>query len=170
VAGFAFKAVAQPPERAILNAKGETMPDIKREGRAVWKGGLRDGSGTTTTQSGFLKDLPYSVPSRFENAKGTNPEELIAAAHASCFSMMLSKILGDQGKTAQQISTTATLTMRMDASGPKISGIHLVTEASVPGMDAAAFQKAAQEAKEKCPISNLLRPGLESLTLDAKLS
>jgi osmotically inducible protein OsmC len=146
------------------------MADIKREGRAVWKGGLKDGSGTTTTQSGFLKDLPYSVPSRFENAKGTNPEELIAAAHASCFSMMLSKSLGDQGKTAQQISTTATLTMRMDGSGPKISGIHLVTQASVPGMDAAAFQKAAQEAKDKCPISNLLRPGLESLTLDAKLS
>lgn len=146
------------------------MPEIKREGRAVWKGSLKEGSGTTSSQSGFLKDLPYSVPSRFENAKGTNPEELIAAAHASCFSMMLSKILGDQGKTADQISTTATLTMRMDASGPKISGMHLVTEAKVPGMDANAFKKAADEAKEKCPISNLLRPGLETLTLDARLA
>src|SRR3982751_124427 len=134
------------------------MADIKREGRAVWKGGLKDGSGTTTTQSGFVNNLPYSVPSRFENAKGTNPEEMIAAAHASCFSMMLSKILGDQSKTAQQIATTATLTMRMDSAGPKISGIHLVTDASVPGMDGAAFKKAAEEAKEKCPISNLLRP------------
>jgi osmotically inducible protein OsmC len=125
------------------------MPEIKREGRAVWKGGLKDGSGTTSSQSGFLKDLPYSVPSRFESAKGSNPEEMIAAAHASCYSMMLSKILGDQNKTAQQISTTATLTMRMDASGPKITGIHLVTEATVPGMDAAAFKKAADEAKRK---------------------
>jgi osmotically inducible protein OsmC len=145
------------------------MPEIKREGRAVWKGGLKDGSGTTSSQSGFLKDLPYSVPSRFESAKGSNPEEMVAAAHASCYSMMLSKILGDQSKTASQISTTATLTMRMDASGPKITGIHLVTEASVPGMDAAAFKKAADEAKEKCPISVLLKPGLESLTLDARL-
>ena len=145
------------------------MPEIKREGRAVWKAGLKDGSGTTSSQSGFLKDLPYSVPSRFESAKGSNPEEMIAAAHASCYSMMLSKILGDQNKTAQQISTTATLTMRMDASGPKITGIHLVTEATVPGMDAAAFKKAADEAKEKCPVSVLLKPGLESLTLDARL-
>jgi osmotically inducible protein OsmC len=145
------------------------MPEIKREGRAVWKGGLKDGSGTTSSQSGFLKDLPYSVPSRFESAKGSNPEEMIAAAHASCYSMMLSKILGDQNKTASQISTTATLTMRMDASGPKISGIHLVTEATVPGMDAAAFKKAADEAKEKCPVSVLLKPGLETLTLDARL-
>ena len=145
------------------------MADIKREGKAVWKGGLKEGSGTTSTQSGFLKDLPYSVPSRFESGKGTNPEELIAAAHAACFSMMLSKILGDQNKTAEQISTTATLTMRMEG-GPKISGIHLVTEARVPGMDATAFKKAADEAKEKCPISTLLRPGLQDLTLDARLT
>ncbi len=146
------------------------MPEIKREGRAVWKGSLKEGTGSTSTQSGFLNNLPYSVPSRFENAKGSNPEELIAAAHASCYSMMLSKILGDQGKTAQQISTTATLTLRMDPSGPKISGMHLVTEASVPGMDATAFKKAADEAKEKCPVSTLLKPGLESLTLEAKLT
>jgi osmotically inducible protein OsmC len=145
------------------------MPEIKREGRAVWKGGLKDGQGTTTTQSGFLKDLPYSVPSRFENAKGSNPEELIAAAHASCFSMMLAKILGDGGKTATQISTSATLTMRVDTASVKITSIHLVTEAQVPGIDAAGFQKAANEAKEKCPVSGLLKPGLESLTLDAKL-
>ena len=145
------------------------MADIKREGRAVWKGGLKDGQGTTSTQSGFLKDLPYTVPSRFENAKGSNPEELIAAAHASCFSMMLAKILGDQGKTATQISTNATLTMRVDASGVKITSIHLVTEAQVPGIDAAGFKKAAEEAKEKCPVSTLLKPGLDSLTLDASL-
>jgi osmotically inducible protein OsmC len=145
------------------------MAEIKREGRAVWKGGLKDGQGTTSTSSGFLKDVAYSVPSRFENGKGTNPEELIAAAHAACFSMMLSKVLGDQGKTASQINTTATLTMRMDASGPKISGIHIVTEAQVPGMDQSAFQKAADEAKQKCPVSVLLKPGLENLTMEARL-
>ena len=145
------------------------MPEIKREGRAVWKGGLKDGQGTTSTQSGFLKDLPYSVPSRFENAKGSNPEEMIAAAHASCFSMMLAKILGDQNKSPQQISTSATLTMRVDNAGVKITSIHLVTEAQVPGMDQGAFQNAATEAKDKCPVSGLVRPGLDSLTLEARL-
>jgi osmotically inducible protein OsmC len=146
------------------------MGDIKREGRAVWRGGLKDGQGTISSGSGNLKDLPYSVPSRFENGKGTNPEEMIAAAHASCFSMMLAKILGDQGKTAEQISTSAALTMRVDASGPKITEIHLTTEAKIPGMDQAAFEKAADEAKQKCPISLLLKPGLEKLSLQAKLA
>lgn len=146
------------------------MPDIQRKGTAQWNGGLKDGRGKTSTGSGVLKDVAYSVPSRFENSQGTNPEELIAAAHASCFSMMLAKILGDQNKTPEQISTTATLTMRMDASGPKITGIALQTEARVPGMDSQAFQQAANEAKEKCPVSVLLRPGLDQITLDAKLA
>jgi osmotically inducible protein OsmC len=146
------------------------MADIQRSGRAQWNGGLKDGSGKTSTGSGVIKDISYSVPSRFETGQGTNPEEMIAAAHASCFSMMLSKVLGDQQKTAQQINTTATLTMRMDPSGPKISKIHLVTEARIPGMDAQEFQKAANEAKEKCPVSVLLRPGLENISLEAKLA
>src|SRR3954465_9648346 len=111
------------------------MPEIKREGRAVWKGGLKDGQETTTTQSGFLKDLPYSVGSRFENGKGTNPEELIAAAHASCFSMMLAKILGDEKKTAKDIITKATLTLSQRAGGWKISKIHLETEVGGEGID-----------------------------------
>ena len=128
------------------------MADIQRTGSAVWNGDLKGGNGTISSGSGHFKDLPYSVPSRFESGKGTNPEELIAAAHASCFSMMLAKILGDQGKTPQQISTTGTLTLRMDASGPKITGVHLVTEASVPGMDEAAFKKAADEAKQVSSI------------------
>src|SRR3954470_16786771 len=117
------------------------MADITRQGKAQWTGGLKDGSGKASTDSGSFKDLPYSVPSRFESGKGTNPEELIAAAHASCFSMMLAKILGDQNKTARQISTTAILTMRMDTSGPKITSIDLLTEGEVPGMDDAAFHK-----------------------------
>lgn len=144
------------------------MADIQRTGRAQWNGGLKDGKGTTSTGSGHLKDVAYSVPSRFENGQGTNPEELIAAAHASCFSMMLAKILGDQKKTAERISTTATLTL--DPAKARITKIALVTEAKVPGMDAESFKKAADEAKEKCPLSVLLRPGLESLTLDAKLA
>lgn len=144
------------------------MADITRKGVAQWKGGLKDGSGKTSTGSGVLKDVAYSVPSRFETGQGTNPEELIAAAHASCFSMMLSKILGDQSKTASEINTTATLTMRMDG-GPKITKVQLVTEARVPGMDNNAFQSAAKEAKEKCPISVLLQPGLEEVSLEAKL-
>jgi len=151
-------------------SKGGDMGDIARQGKAQWTGGLKDGSGKASTGSGSFKDLPYSVPSRFESGNGTNPEEMIASAHASCFSMMLAKILGDQNKTAKQISTTATLTMRMDASGPKISKIHIATEAAVPGMDEASFRKAAEEAKEKCPVSVLLRPGLESLTFESKLT
>src|ERR1041385_1180150 len=145
------------------------MADIQRQAQAQWNGDLRSGSGKTSASSGALKDVAYSVPSRFESGKGSNPEELIAAAHASCFSMMLAKILGDGGKTATQISTSATLTMRVDNSGVKITSIHLVTEAQVPGIDAAGFQNAANEAKEKCPVSGLLKPGLDSLTLDAKL-
>src|SRR5256885_14577030 len=116
------------------------MADIQRQAQAQWNGDLRSGSGKTSTRSGTIKDLAYSVPSRFESGNGTNPEEMIASAHASCFSMMLAKILGDQNKTAKQISTTATLTMRMDASGPKISKIHIATEAAVPGMDEASFR------------------------------
>lgn len=144
------------------------MADITREGRAQWKGGLKDGSGVTSTGSGVLKDAAYSVPSRFETGQGTNPEELIAAAHAACFSMMLSKVLGDAGKTADEINTTATLVLRMEG-GPKITRVQLRTEARVPGMDEASFQKAAAEAKEKCPVSVLLSPGLENIGLEAKL-
>src|SRR5436853_4757400 len=118
------------------------MADLERKASAEWNGELLKGSGKTSTGSGVLSNVPYSVPSRFENAKGSNPEELIAAAHASCFSMMLAKILGDQNKTPTQISTNATLTMRVDASGVKITGIHLVTEAQVPGIDEAGFKKA----------------------------
>ena len=144
------------------------MADITRQGRAQWKGGLKDGSGTTSTGSGALREVAYSFPTRFETGQGTNPEELIAAAHASCFSMMLSKILGDQSKTAQEINTTATLTLRMEG-GPKIRKIHLATAARVAGMDENAFQNAVKEAKDKCPVSVLLQPGLEEISIEAKL-
>ena len=145
------------------------MPDIQRQATAHWSGELLKGSGTTSTGSGVLHDVPYSVPSRFENAKGTNPEELIAAAHASCFSMMLSKLLGDAKKTPKDIRTKATLTLAQQSGGWKISKIHLETEVSAEGLDAETLNRTATQAKEQCPVSTLLRPGLDSLTLDVKL-
>src|SRR5436309_1855015 len=145
------------------------MADIHRHAQAQWNGDLRSGSGKTSTGSGALTDLPYSVPSRFESAKGTNPEELIAAAHASCFSMMLAKLLGDAQKPPKQIDTRASLTLSLRGGGWKISAIHLQTEASGPGLDEPTLKKAAEQAKEQCPISVLLKPGLESLTLDVRL-
>lgn len=145
------------------------MPDIQRQATAHWSGELLKGSGTTSTGSGVLRDVPYSVPSRFEQAKGTNPEELIAAAHASCFSMMLSKLLGDAKKTPKDIHTKATLTLAQQSGGWKISKIHLETEVSAEGLDAETLNRTATQAKEQCPVSTLLRPGLESLTLDVKL-
>jgi len=127
------------------------------------------GSGKTSTGSGVLRDVAYSVPSRFENAKGTNPEELIAAAHASCFSMMLAKLLGDAKKTPRDIQTNATLTLSNASGGWKITKIHLQSEVSAEGLDANTLNSTATQAKEQCPISVLLKPGLESLTLDVKL-
>lgn len=127
------------------------------------------GSGKTSTGSGALRDVAYSVPSRFENAKGTNPEELIAAAHASCFSMMLAKLLGDAKKTPRDIQTKATLTLSNASGGWKITKIHLQSEVSAEGLDADTLNRTATQAKEQCPISVLLKPGLESITLDVKL-
>jgi osmotically inducible protein OsmC len=143
--------------------------DIQRIGTAHWSGELRSGSGKTSTGSGVLRDVPYSVPSRFESAKGTNPEELLAAAHASCFSMMLAKILGDFKKTPRDISTKATLTLSQRPGGWKISKVNLETSVSGDGLDAETLKRAADQAKEQCPVSVLLKPGLESLTMEARL-
>jgi osmotically inducible protein OsmC len=145
------------------------MPDINRHGEAHWTGDLLKGSGTTTTGSGVLRDVPYSVPSRFNTARGTNPEELLASAHASCFSMMLAKILGDLQKPPGSIHTKATLTMAQRGGGWKISAIHLDTEAESQGLDQETLERAAEQAKEQCPVSVLLKPGLESLTLKVSL-
>jgi lipoyl-dependent peroxiredoxin len=127
------------------------------------------GAGKTSTGSGVLRDVPYSVPSRFESGKGTNPEELVAAAHASCFSMMLAKLLGDAKKTPKDIRTKATLTLSNKSGGWKITTIAIETEVSGDGLDAETVKRIAGEAKEQCPISVLLKPGLEAITLDAKL-
>jgi len=145
------------------------MPDIERRASATWTGDLQKGSGTASVPSGALKDVKISVGSRFGNETGSNPEELIAAAHASCFSMQLSALLSQEGHPPQTIRTNVTLSMRPVAGGFQIFKIHLDTEGKVPGIDETAFRAAAEKAKEICPVSGLLKPGLEALTLNAKL-
>lgn len=139
---------------------------MKRTGSAVWKGDLKTGKGTTSTASGVLDAQPYGFNTRFEDAKGTNPEELIGAAHASCFSMALSMVLGQSGLTPEEIATTAEVTLDKEGEGFAITAVHLTTRARVPGADAAAFDQAAQGAKENCPVSKLLTA---TITMDATL-
>jgi len=139
---------------------------MKRTGSAVWTGGLKDGKGSVSTQSGVLKDSPYGFNTRFEDRPGTNPEELIAAAHAGCFSMALSGQLGEKGMTAERISTTAAVTLEKVGDGFSITAVHLDLVAKIPGADKAAFETAANNAKAGCPVSKLLNA---KITLDAKL-
>ena len=142
---------------------------MKRKGSAVWTGGLKEGKGTVSTESGVLKSAQYSFGTRFENGIGTNPEELIAAAHAGCFSMALSGQLGAASMTAESINTTATVTLEKTDAGFTVTAIHLDVVAKIPGADKAAFDTAAKNAKEGCPISRLLKPGT-TITMDAKLA
>ncbi|HEX8149579.1 MAG TPA: OsmC family protein [Pyrinomonadaceae bacterium] len=139
---------------------------MKRTGSAVWRGGIRDGKGTVSTESGVLDGAQYSFSTRFEDGKGTNPEELLAAAHAGCFSMALSKQLGDAGFTADSINTTAAVRLEKTDAGFSITKVHLDVTARVPGADAAAFETAANNAKAGCPVSRLFNA---EITLDAKL-
>jgi lipoyl-dependent peroxiredoxin len=139
---------------------------MQRKASAVWKGGLKDGKGTVSATSGVLSNTPYSFATRFENAPGTNPEELIAAAHAACFSMALSVQLGTANLTPESIATTATLTLEKLESGFTITAVHLDVVARVPKADAAAFSKAAEDAKKGCPVSKVLNA---KITMDAKL-
>jgi osmotically inducible protein OsmC len=139
---------------------------IKRTGSAVWNGGLKDGKGAVSTQSGTLKDTQYSFGTRFENGVGTNPEELIAAAHAGCFAMALSGQLGAAGMTAQSLKVTATVSLDKQDAGFAITAVHLDLVANIPGADQAAFETAAQAAKQNCPVSKLLNA---NITMDAKL-
>src|SRR6185437_14948270 len=124
-----------------------------RKASAVWKGSLKEGKGTISSDSGVLSNTPYSFSTRFENGKGTNPEELIAAAHAGCFTMALSAQLGNAGITADSLETTASLTLEKLDSGWTITKSHLDGAARVPGNNRAPFEKAAQEAKANCPVS-----------------
>lgn len=139
---------------------------MKRSASAVWQGGLRDGKGTISTESGVLADTQYSFGTRFENGKGTNPEELIGAAHAGCFSMALSAQLGEAGMTAERIATSATVTLEKLDSGFTITAVHLVVKARIPGADQAKFMTAANNAKAGCPVSKVLNA---TITMDAAL-
>jgi lipoyl-dependent peroxiredoxin len=139
---------------------------MKRNASAVWKGGLKDGKGTISTDSGVLSGTQYSFSTRFEGGKGTNPEELIAAAHAGCFSMALSGQLEAAKLKAESIRTTASVQLEKTDSGFTITSVHLDVAAKVPGADQKAFETAANNAKTGCPVSKLLKA---QITMDAKL-
>lgn len=143
------------------------MAEFKRSATSTWRGDLKGGAGAVSTQSGALQDTAITYVSRFENGGGSNPEELVGAAHAACYSMYLSAILSAAGHVPEAITTKAEVTL--DAGGPKITRIHLVTEGTVPGIDQATFQKFADDAKAGCPVSKLLAPGLDGMTLEATL-
>jgi lipoyl-dependent peroxiredoxin len=139
---------------------------MQRTASAVWSGRLKDGKGTISTQSGVLSDTAYSFSTRFESGRGTNPEELIAAAHAGCFTMALSAQLGTMNFTPQSLRTTATLSFEKLDAGWTIAKIHLDVSGRVPGISADAFQSAAQSAKSNCPVSRALRA---EITMTASL-
>ena len=139
---------------------------MKRSGHAVWRGGLKEGRGTVSTDSGVLSDTPYNFRMRFESEKGTNPEELVAAAHAACFSMALSLFLGQEGMTAETIDTRATVTLDEVGGGFAVTSSHLETTVKIPNADRAKFDKAVETAKSGCPISKLLNA---KITMEARL-
>lgn len=139
---------------------------MQRKGSAMWKGGLKDGNGQVSTGSGGLAAAPYTFASRFESGGKTDPEELIAAAHAACFSMAFSGQLGQANLKPESIATTATVTLQKTDAGMTVTSIHLAVKAKVPGADRAAFDKAANNAKTGCPISRLLNA---KITLEAAL-
>lgn len=140
---------------------------MKRTASAVWNGDLKQGKGTLSAPGGVLKNTPYSFTSRFENGPGTNPEELIAAAHAGCFTMALSAFLGKAGFTPQELSTRADLNLEQVNGNWTITAIHLDLTGRVPGIDAAKFEEIAKDAKANCPVSRVLKT---EISLSAKLS
>ena len=139
---------------------------INRTGSAQWKGGLKDGKGAISTQSGALKSYPYGFASRFEGKQGTNPEELLGAAHAGCFTMATSLMLGEAGFTADEMNTTAQVTLEQDSGGFTITHVALTLRAKIPNIDEAKFQEITTKAKAGCPVSKLFKA---EISLDAKL-
>ncbi|AGZ32917.1 OsmC family peroxiredoxin [Pseudomonas sp. SWI6] len=139
---------------------------MKKTASAIWQGGLKDGSGFLSTESGALKQNPYGFNTRFEGSPGTNPEELIGAAHAGCFSMALSMMLGEAGLTAERIDTIAEVSLDKQADGFAITAVHLVLRAKVPGASESQFLEIANKAKAGCPVSKLLNA---TVSLDALL-
>ena len=144
------------------------MADIERSGEAVWRGDLRGGDGVVSTESGVIAGASYTFKTRFGDVKGTNPEELIAAAHAACYSMAFAHTLSEQGHKPETIETKATCSLAPTEGGFKIARMHLDVRGKVPGIDEATFVRIAEEADKGCPVSNLLRPGLE-IERDARL-
>ena len=141
---------------------------IKKTASAHWQGGIKDGKGRISTQSGALKDQPYGFNTRFEDQPGTNPEELIGAAHAGCFSMALSKELEERGMLAESIETQAEVWLEKEAGGFRISAVHLSLRAKVPGADRDKFEQAVETAKTGCPVSKLLNAEISlQVTLDS---
>lgn len=139
---------------------------IKRRGSAEWRGGLKDGKGSISMESGALKDYPYGFAARFEGQRGSNPEELLAAAHASCFTMALSLILQEANLTAEHLATTAEVSLEKVADGFAITAVHLTLRGRVPGADAQTFESLAGKAKAGCPVSKVLNA---NITLNAAL-
>lgn len=139
---------------------------MSKKGSAVWQGGIKDGGGTISTETGVLREAPYGFNSRFEDGKGTNPEELIAAAHAACFSMALSLMLGEEGVTPDRLETDAAVTLEKKGDGFEITASHLTLKAKVPGIDEGKFHEIAEKAKDGCPVSKLLNA---KITLNAEL-
>ncbi len=139
---------------------------MKTFGTAEWTGGFKDGKGAISTKSGALDKYPYGVAARFEGKPGTNPEELIGAAHAGCFTMALSLMLGEEGLTAERMDTTSDVELEKDGDGFAVKKVHLTLKAKIPGTDDAKFQAIAKKAKEGCPISKLLTA---TITMDATL-
>lgn len=139
---------------------------INKSGSAVWMGGLKDGKGTISTESGALDAYPYGFATRFEGKPGSNPEELIAAAHASCFTMALSLMLGEAGLTADKLETNAVVSLEKQDDGFAVTASHLTLKADIPGADEATFAEIAEKAKTNCPISKLLNA---EISLSAEL-
>ena len=139
---------------------------MKTDGSAVWSGGIKDGKGAISTKSGALKEYPYGFAARFEGKPGTNPEELIGAAHAGCFTMALSLILGEAKLTADRMETTAEVTLDKEGDGFAITAVHLTLKAKVPGATKEKFEELANKAKTGCPVSKLLKA---NITMDATL-
>ena len=139
---------------------------MKKTGSAHWEGTLKEGKGTVSTESGALKESPYGFNTRFENASGTNPEELVGAAHAGCFSMAFSMLLGEEDFTAESIDTDAAVTLEKQGDGFAVTKVHLTMRARIPNIDEAKFREIADKAKSGCPISKLLNA---DISLEASL-
>lgn len=146
------------------------MADIQRHATVNWQGNPKNGRGQISGESGEFTDMDFSFPSRFQNEAGTNPEELVGAAHAACFNMVIAKELAAQGSSPENLETEATVTLREDGGNYEVTRIHLDTKGTVPDIDESTFRQIAQTARDNCPISQLLKPGLQELTVEVTLA